>query len=75
MSAKSPSSPMENPDDCIEVRSREQCKELVAAQAAAAEEAAESVNIEKCIQSPNPQCEAALGKVAEGQDDARQDEK
>jgi hypothetical protein len=75
MSVTSHSHAVESPRDCVKARSRAQCKELIAAQAAAAKEVGESVDVEKCIEEPTPRCEAALRKVAEEQSRAQQSEK
>ena len=58
---------MTSPRDCLKVSTQAECEALVSAQAAAVQEAGVSVNVEECIQTPTPQCEAVLRRAIETQ--------
>jgi hypothetical protein len=66
--AEAPSQRIEEPDDCLQVMSRDECEALVAAQQAA--RYGESVNLEECIENPTPRCEEVLRSVLEAQEAA-----
>jgi hypothetical protein len=72
MSKPSHSFAMTNPRDCLKSKSRAECKALVTAQADTAQQAGDSVDIEQCIQTPTPQCEAVLRRAVEAQHAALQ---
>lgn len=65
--------PLNEPRDCLEVMSRENCEAMFAAQAAAAESPHSSVDVDECVRNPTPRCEAVLGRVFEEQYAASQE--
>jgi hypothetical protein len=66
----SPSHRMNEPRDCLEVMSRDECEALARALADAR---TGSVNVEECVRNPTPHCEEVLGPVLEAQYAASQE--
>lgn len=64
--AGAPSRSVEEPADCMRVKTQSECEELAAAQESARRHD-ESVNVEKCIENPTPHCEEVLRPVLEAQ--------
>lgn len=71
---RSPSHPVTEPQDCLEVMSRAQCEEILAAQRGAEAEAGPSIDPETCLQEYTREyCEAQLGPHYEQQRAASQE--
>lgn len=65
---KSSGSPsLNDPRDCIDVMSREECEAMLAAQQAAMRAAGHPIVLEDCLAHPTPACKAALESVLEAQ--------
>jgi hypothetical protein len=57
-----PSTQVDRPQDCLEVMSKSECEEMLAAEQAARDHD-ESVNVEECIDHPTPHCEEVLRAI------------
>ena len=64
--AKTPSERIDEPRDCVKAMSKKACEEILSAQQATQDDG-ESVNLEECIDNPNPRCEEALRTALDAQ--------
>jgi hypothetical protein len=71
-STKTRSFEVKEPEDCLEAMSKSDCEATYAAQKEAAEATGESVDVQACLKSPTPKCEAILRPLFEQQQAAEE---